>query len=324
MSVSGLQRYNKYFNRKTFFDIFYCIFVMWKQGVMDIKLFSDIIKELLAGHDKVTLPGFGCFVVEDVPASFSDRGFTINPPYRRVVFRPLGYSVNGSGLNADDLLVEFYAAENKTDKQRARVVVNDFVNYLREKVYSNKVVVLPDFGKLRSTRENNVFFIQDEGLRLFPHLDCLESVSLKSLTAGNAVTGDRSVPSASVGRLDSSVPVPSATVESQVAIGVETLAAPSVPEAIEAPALAIPDAPAIETPVPVAPAAATVTETVAVEQSADPAKSRWWIYALAAIFLLVAIALATIAILGRLRPDLIDPLLYSPEELEIVNYQRMF
>ena len=54
---------------------------------MDIDLLSKMVKELILDDDKVVLPGLGCFVAEIVPAYFSDKGYTINPPYRKLYFR---------------------------------------------------------------------------------------------------------------------------------------------------------------------------------------------------------------------------------------------
>ena len=53
---------------------------------MDIDLLSKIVKEIVLDNDSVTLPGIGSFLAEIVPSSFSDKGYTINPPYRRVYF----------------------------------------------------------------------------------------------------------------------------------------------------------------------------------------------------------------------------------------------
>ena len=72
---------------------------------MDIDLLSKMVKELILDRDEVTLPGVGTFVAETVPASFSDRGYTINPPYRRLSFR--------QRQNAEDnCLIELYARSN--------------------------------------------------------------------------------------------------------------------------------------------------------------------------------------------------------------------
>ena len=67
---------------------------------MDIDLLSRMVREIILEKDRVELPGLGTFVAEIVPASFSDRGYTINPPYRRLYFR--------SKFGNDTALAEFY------------------------------------------------------------------------------------------------------------------------------------------------------------------------------------------------------------------------
>ena len=54
---------------------------------MDIDLLSKMVKELILDNDKVVLPGLGTFVAKVVPSTFSDKGYTINPPYRKLYFR---------------------------------------------------------------------------------------------------------------------------------------------------------------------------------------------------------------------------------------------
>ena len=57
------------------------------------------------------------------------------------------------------------------------------------------------------------------------------------------------------------------------------------------------------------------------QEGPEQKKSRWWIpVVLAAILTLVIIALAAFIILAQVAPDFIDSLLYTPEELEIINY----
>ena len=53
---------------------------------MDIDLLAKMVRETILDHDAVTLPGIGSFMAEIVPSSFSDKGYTINPPYRRLFF----------------------------------------------------------------------------------------------------------------------------------------------------------------------------------------------------------------------------------------------
>ena len=75
---------------------------------MDVDLLAKIIGDLVLDNSEVGLPGLGTFVVEMVPASFSDRGYTINPPYKRLSFHP--------GRGDDNLLVDFYARSNGIDR----------------------------------------------------------------------------------------------------------------------------------------------------------------------------------------------------------------
>ena len=132
---------------------------------MDVELLSRIIRELIIDHDEVALPQVGTFVAELVPASFSDRGYTVNPPYRRLSFvqRP----------GSDTLLVDFYAKANGMDLRMAESYLGDFLSELRKVLEERKVIVLPGLGRLRATRENALFFVPD--LRAYR-----SSISLRS------------------------------------------------------------------------------------------------------------------------------------------------
>ena len=89
---------------------------------MDIDLLSKMVKELILDNDKVVLPGLGCFVAEMVPSTFSDKGYTINPPYRRLFFR--------AKPDMDDVLTKFYAATNKVEHEVADRIILDFISEL--------------------------------------------------------------------------------------------------------------------------------------------------------------------------------------------------
>lgn len=139
---------------------------------MDIDLLSKMVKELILDNDKVSLPGLGAFVAEVVPATFSDKGYTVNPPYRRLSFR--------SNLEQDTLLAELYARANGVEEDIAGRIVTEFVSELAEVLKVKKTVVFPGLGRLRATKENNVFFVADEDLDIYPEGFGLEPVSLKT------------------------------------------------------------------------------------------------------------------------------------------------
>ena len=140
---------------------------------MDIDLLAKMIRDVVLEKDEVALPGLGVFLAEFVPASFSDKGFTINPPYKRLTFRQ---EVNAG----DDTLIRMYAEANNIGEDAAARIVNDFLSGLKDILMVRKAVVFPELGKLRATRENNFFFIADENLDIYPEGFGLEPVSLKT------------------------------------------------------------------------------------------------------------------------------------------------
>lgn len=138
---------------------------------MDIDLLSRIVKELITDHDKVGLPGLGIFVAEVVPASFSDKGYTINPPYRRLSFHPDNTEA--------DLLVKFYSDSNHVPLEASRVYITEFLSELKQVLIQRKTVIFPGLGRLRATKENNFFFVPDEDLDIYPDGFGLQPVSMK-------------------------------------------------------------------------------------------------------------------------------------------------
>ena len=378
---------------------------------------SKMIAELIVDHDRVGLPGVGTFFTELVPSAFSDRGYTINPPYRRLSFLPNAVE--------NDLLVDFYAEVNGIPADVSREYLSQFLAELCEVLKERKTIILPGLGRLRATRENNLFFVPDENLDIYPEAFGLAPVSLKNLPASDddkveipfefkvrrpdaaAVspvqkTADASAaagtelnptpepptdeepdtdqerhsgqripePGAPVSAPEPSTAAPeSAMAEPESAAGGQAL---PVTEPVE-PAITDPETPSDATtgsalaqsapepePSAVGPGQVTGTgaeaggaepsisgdllsetageslsavpeaaadifpETADISPEADdaavvPKRFRWWI-PLLAVFALAAVALAAFLILADVAPDFIDSILYTPEELRIINY----
>lgn len=140
---------------------------------MDIDLLSKIVKELILDNDEVALPGIGSFIAEIVPSVFSDKGYTINPPYRRLSFRQ-----KGSG--DENMVIDFYARCNNIDTPTASRIIREFLEEMRHVLETKKSIVFPGLGKLRATKENYFFFVADEDLDIYPEGFGLEPISLKT------------------------------------------------------------------------------------------------------------------------------------------------
>ena len=223
---------------------------------MDIDLFSDIVKDLILDNDEVTLPGLGTFVSELMPSTFSDKGYTINPPYRRLSFRQ-------RWREDDSLLADFYSRTNGIDKSQAAGIVGECISGLKETLQSKKLVVLPGLGRLRATKENAFFFIADEDLDIYPYGFGLEPVSLKTHE--------------------------------------------ETPEEVTAVVKELQEA-------------LTADDAVKVEEKTVARRKKPWLAATLWIAASVILFLGLFMLFARIAPDLTDKILYSEEELRIINY----
>lgn len=306
---------------------------------MDIELLSKMVGELIIGHDQVGLPGVGTFVAEMVPASFSDKGFTINPPYRRLSFYP-------SRLE-DTLLIDFYADSNHIGREAASLYITQYLAELKSVLEERKSVTLPGLGRLRATRENHLFFVADEGLDIFPAGVGLRPVSLKShLLEEDPVRIDVPLPAKmptetaeAAGGMPSGAEGPAETPATEEKAGgdAEAPAAEAVPQPQEEASpsgeeLSRPQEefshpqeelsrPQEELPKPKRSSLPEWAWTTDREFCPEPPAPRrrfpiWILILLAA----AAVFLGGFALLARLAPDFIDSILYSPDELWIIKY----
>ena len=318
---------------------------------MDIDLLSKMVKELILDDDKVVLPGLGCFVAEIVPAYFSDKGYTINPPYRKLYFR--------ARPDEGDALIDFYAKSNDVSYEVAEKIIKDFIVELKSILLSKKVVVFPGLGRLRATKENNVFFIADEDLDIYPEGFGLKPVSLKTHTetaaeVSAAVADLKSMlaaepdptpeqepveepdptpaPEPEVVDVPEQVeepesaeelepvedPAPGEASEPEIEILVEPMPEPEPePEPEKEPETEPEPEPVKEQEPEIVPEPLPETEP---ETPAVPKKSgvKWGKMLLVVLIVLVILVAAYMAV-GRLCPEWIDQFLYTPEELEILN-----
>lgn len=139
---------------------------------MDIKLFSRIIKDMLASDERASVPNFGTFSVVEMPATFSDKGFTVNPPYYRIDFTP--------SVGDDGEFLRLYSSSNGISLQKAEKLLAQFLSDFKNELFDKKAVTMPELGRLKVASGNFLVFVQNEDLKILPRLDCLEPVSLKS------------------------------------------------------------------------------------------------------------------------------------------------
>ena len=304
---------------------------------MDIDLLSKMVKELILDNDRVVLPGLGCFVAEMVPSTFSDKGYTINPPYRRLYFR--------SRPDQGDALTRLYAEGNGVEMEIADKIITDFVAELKGVLFSKKTVIFPGLGRLRATKENAVFFVADEDLDIYPAGFGLEPVSLKTHQESAAEV------SAAVEGLKHILDVPEPQPEPQPVQESEPISVQEPEPVVEPEPIPVsepepesvvePEPESVVEPEPVPeeePEAEPEEELpqpedVAVEYgcpydefeekpAAKPRKAlKKAFISILVIILVAAVLLGGYLAVAEFAPEWLDTILYTKEELEILNYR---
>lgn len=138
----------------------------------DVEIFASCLRELLLENDTVTVPGLGSFITRLMPASFSDRGRTINPPYKKLSFR--------SSEQGDAELFTSRLAKFLPEGRNAALWLADFTARFREELDRTKSVELASLGTMRATAQNDYFFVASDDLDIFPEAMGLEPVTIRS------------------------------------------------------------------------------------------------------------------------------------------------
>jgi len=141
---------------------------------MEIGIFSKCVKDLIVDLDQVGIPGLGVFFAENVPASFSDKGNTINPPSRKMYFRrevvPFTEDIAILATIRDLLDVTPEQAKTELDWCLSRI---------HSELSGNRSCLLPGLGEMKSTSGGEYFFIPEENLDICAESFGLEPVSVK-------------------------------------------------------------------------------------------------------------------------------------------------
>lgn len=317
-----------------------------------------MISELITDHNRVGLPGLGTFVAEVVPATFSDKGYTINPPYRRLSFHP--------SRSEDTLLIDFYAASNGISKEAAGLYLKQFLGEMKSVLKERKTIMLPGLGRLRATVENNFFFVPDPDLDIYPDGFALKPLSLKTISMADEVeipffppmeeeieeemevkgaaevegegAGEAEARGMSENKEETGGPVSPESIQPESTQPEQQQSEPAPhqasqpeseqlqPESEPAPQPEQQPGPGEQEPQPQSESEQSQPQPAPQPQSRPetgpvhaPRRFRWWI-PLLVLLAVAAVALLAFLTVAQVAPDFIDSILYTPEELRIINY----
>ncbi len=142
---------------------------------MDPLVFSKILGELVLVNNRVSLPGLGSFIAENVPAQIVDKGRTILPPERKIYFR------TSESWN-DTLLEKKYAEYSGISAEASAGKVSDFMCMVRKELNTSGVYRIQGVGELRSTSEGTIFFRAEADAVFSPDSYGLEPVTVKLIS----------------------------------------------------------------------------------------------------------------------------------------------
>ena len=293
---------------------------------MDIDLLAKMVKEVVMDHDSLTLPGVGSFVAELVPAAFADRGYTLLPPYRRLYFSPR--------QGEDTLLVDLYAKANGVSQADANRILTDFLAEMKEVLMVKKTIVFPGLGRLRATRENHFFFVADEDLDIYPAGFGLQPISLKTheetqeevaAAVANLAEILEPVPELEPEPIPEPEPEPEPEPVPEPAPEPVPEPAPEPepePEPVPEPAPIPEPAPEpVPEPAPTPKPEPTPEPEPVPEPAPNSMKKCWKMFwnILLILGIVLVVLLVALVVVGRVAPEWLDSLLYSPEEFGILH-----
>ena len=154
---------------------------------MDINLLSELLKELILEHDRVSLPGMGSFISEAAPSVFSDRASVIHPPFKRILFR-------SREIWNDELLEKKYSELLNIPLEDAKFTIAEFIDDLRRDLEMAKILELPGLGTIRLNERSGYSFVIHKDVLINKDAYGLEPLNIKILSKPGIVEILRSRP----------------------------------------------------------------------------------------------------------------------------------
>ncbi len=259
---------------------------------MEITLFSKCVKDLIVENDRVDVPYLGTFSAELIPAAYSDHQTTIHPPYRKMSFHKHEVSQEEGRP-----LLEKVMKEAGVSLEQAGVELGWCLSRICSELEGRKSCVLPGLGVMKANSRNEFFFVPDDNLDIWPDGIGLETISIK--------VSEEEMPDQV--RHDG---------EEQVRHDEEEQARKEEEVKVEQEQVQEPEQKQDQKPEP----EVTINEDKGKPQSSEARKklNPGWIVLIVLGVLVVAFVLASYLFPEQMSPVL-DPLLYTKEELEILG-----
>lgn len=147
---------------------------------MNINILSELLRELVMEHDRVSLPGMGSFIAEHAPSVFSDKATVLHPPFRRILFK-------SKEVWNDGILAARYAEVMDIGEEAALEEIEKFTGKARFEIEANRSLELPGLGTIRLNERNGYSFVIDKDSFISKSAYGLEPVNIKILAKQGSI-----------------------------------------------------------------------------------------------------------------------------------------
>lgn len=268
---------------------------------------SNLLRQLLSENDEVSLPGMGHFVIVDIPSELINGGKAITPPSRKIVFE-------SSDGDSDKLLVLAYCRERGISENDAAKELSELLRQFKKELVDNAGAEIPGFGRITFGAGGSFVFESDASFDVAADSYCLETLPLKIMNDQQPVEEEFVIDSMDIEMADSEEnEQPLETVEKEVAVVSEKL---EKLEAYEESVTSEEPEESAEQEKPAEIVEQPVRETLVTEP--EKQKCRWILWVAAFVGILIILVILVFLFKEELMP-LLEKLLYSKEELEILQ-----
>ncbi len=274
---------------------------------MNLSNLSNLLRQLLSENDEVSLPGMGHFVIVDIPSELINGGKAITPPLRKIVFE-------SSDGDSDKLLVLAYCRERGISENDAAKELSELLRQFKKELVDNAGAEIPGFGRITFGAGGSFVFESDDSFDVAADSYCLETLPLKIMNDQQPVEEEFVIDSMDIEMSDPEEnEQPLETEEKEVAVVSEKL---EKPEAYEESVTSEEPEESAEQEKPAEIVEQPVRETLVAE--AEKRKCRWLLWVAAFVWILIILVILVFLFKEELMP-LLEKLLYSKEELEILH-----
>lgn len=106
---------------------------------MDKALLSGIFRDMVLRDGELILPFMGCIKLEDVPASFSEGGMVVSPPSKKLYF-------DNYNLSSNENLLNEYASRREASRMAAKKALYADIEEIRSGAEKDGRFCLEGFG----------------------------------------------------------------------------------------------------------------------------------------------------------------------------------